>query len=79
MTLSAMTEKEKQKTLLKFASHLNKLRDEQGISIRELASRSALEYSQVQRILKGKVNLSLTTIVSLADGLNLPQSDLLNY
>jgi transcriptional regulator with XRE-family HTH domain len=74
-----MTEKEKQKALTKFATHLNKLREEQGISIRELAARSNLEYSQVQRILKGKVNFAFTTILSLADGLDLPASDLLNY
>jgi transcriptional regulator with XRE-family HTH domain len=74
-----MTAKEKEKALLKFANHLNTLREEQGISIRELASRSALEYSQVQRVLKGKVNVALTTVISLADGLNISPSELLNY
>ena len=72
-----MTVKEKQ--LLKFANHLKKLREDKDISIRELAARSGLEYSQVQRIEKGKVNLALTTILALADGLELPQSELLNY
>jgi transcriptional regulator with XRE-family HTH domain len=74
-----MTEKEKQKALLKFANHLNKLREEQDISVRELAARSNLEYSHVQRVLKGKVNLAFTTLLSLADGLDISTSDLLNY
>jgi transcriptional regulator with XRE-family HTH domain len=74
-----MTDREKQKALLKFAHHLNKLREERGLSMRGLASESDLEYSQVQRILKAKVNPQLTTLLSLANGLNLPVSDLLNY
>lgn len=69
----------KEKALLKFAAHLKKLREGQGISIRELAARSDLEYSQVQRIEKGKVNLALTTILALADGLAVSPDTLLKY
>ena len=69
----------KEKALAKFAAHLKKLREAQEISIRELAVRSDLEYSQVQRIEKGKVNLSLTTILALADGLNVTPDTLLKY
>ena len=69
----------KEKALSKFAAHLKKLREAQEISIRELAVRSDLEYSQVQRIEKGKVNLSLTTILALADGLNVTPDILLKY
>jgi transcriptional regulator with XRE-family HTH domain len=70
---------QKDKILSKFAKHLTSLREEQGISIRELASRSNLEYSQVQRIEKGKVNFAYTTLVSLADGLNISPSKLLEF
>ena len=72
-----MTEKEK--VLTQFASNLKKLREEQGISIRELAVRSDLEYSQVQRIEKGKVNIALTTVVALAEGLGISPDLLLKY
>ena len=69
----------KEKTLAKFASQLKKLRETQGISIRELAVRSDLEYSQVQRIEKGKVNIALTTILALAEGLGITPELLLKY
>jgi transcriptional regulator with XRE-family HTH domain len=72
-----MTEKEK--VLTQFASNLKKLREVQGISIRELAVRSDLEYSQVQRIEKGKVNIALTTVVALAEGLGISPDLLLKY
>jgi len=48
-------------------------------SLRALASRSGLEYSHVQRISKGKVDVSLTTIFALAQGLNLSPFILLDF
>ena len=70
---------DKDKILLKFARHLTSLREKEGISIRELASRANLEYSQVQRIEKGKVNFAFSTLFALADGLDISPSELLNY
>jgi transcriptional regulator with XRE-family HTH domain len=59
----------KEKILARFATHLTKLRKEKGLSIRQLAASSGLEYSQIQRIEKGKVNFAFTTLVALAQGL----------
>ena len=59
----------KEKILARFATHLTKLRKEKGLSIRQLAAASGLEYSQIQRIEKGKVNFAFTTLVALAQGL----------
>jgi len=67
------------KILLRFAKRLTSLREKQGISIRELAIRSDLEYSQVQRIEKAKVNFAYSTLIALADGLGISPSELLNY
>ena len=61
----------KEKILARFATHLTRVRRERGYSIRQLAAASGLEYSQVQRIEKGKVNLAFTTLVALAQGLDL--------
>lgn len=60
-----------------FGKNLQRLRTTKGLSIRALASSSGLEYSQVQRIESGKVNLSLTTIHSLAEGLGIAPAELL--
>ncbi len=60
----------KEKLLLRFAAELTRIRQEKGISMRQLAATSGLEYSQIQRIEKGKVNFAFTTLVALAQGLD---------
>jgi transcriptional regulator with XRE-family HTH domain len=67
----------KEKILIRFASHLTRLRQEKGFSIRQLAAAAGLEYSQVQRIEKGKVNFAFTTLVALAQGLEIDLQNLL--
>lgn len=69
----------REKALAKFGAHLRKLREGKGISIHDLAASAALEYSQVQRIEKGKVNLTLLSILALADGLDISPDTLLKY
>lgn len=67
----------KEKILARFAVHLTRLRKENGLSIRQLAAASGLEYSQIQRIEKGKVNLAFTTLTALAQGLEMDLAELL--
>jgi transcriptional regulator with XRE-family HTH domain len=59
----------KEKLLKSFGQHLAQLRRESGMSIHQLSHASGLEYSQVQRIEKGKVNLAFTTLIALMQGL----------
>lgn len=72
-----MTKKEKIKE--EFGRNLQKLRTCKDLSIRSLANRSGLEYSQVQRIENGKVNVALTTVFALAEGLELSPDQLFAY
>ncbi|WP_197286336.1 helix-turn-helix domain-containing protein [Pedobacter sp. PACM 27299] len=80
---SAMEWKEEVK--IKFGEHLLSLLEEHGLkhdckpSLRQLAIRSDLEYSNVQRISKGQVDLALTTIFSLAKGLDIKPMILLDF
>ncbi|TAJ49600.1 MAG: XRE family transcriptional regulator [Chitinophagaceae bacterium] len=67
----------KEKILARFAAHLTKLRKEKGLSIRQLAAEAGLEYSQIQRIEKGKVNFAFTTLTALALGLGMDLDELL--
>jgi len=67
----------KEKILIRFAAHLTKLRNDKGFSIRQLAAISGLEYSQIQRIEKGKVNFAFTTLVTLAQALEMDLEELL--
>lgn len=63
--------------LIRFAALLTRLRQERGLSLRQLAARAGLEYSLVQRIEKGKVNFAFSTLVALAGGLDLQPWELL--
>ena len=67
----------KEKILARFAIHLTRLRREKGYSIRQLAAASGLEYSQIQRIEKGKVNFAFTTLTALAQGLDIELQSLM--
>lgn len=70
----------KEEILSNFAKHLTKIRKEKSLSIRQLAASSGLEYSQLQRIEKGKVNFAFSTLCAIAEGLDLKLSELLkNY
>ncbi|MCA6438464.1 MAG: helix-turn-helix domain-containing protein [Sediminibacterium sp.] len=66
----------KEKILIRFAERLIKLRTEKGMSIRQLSAAADLEYSQVQRIEKGKVNFAFSTLIALAQGLDMEVEDL---
>ncbi|MCA6450740.1 MAG: helix-turn-helix transcriptional regulator [Chitinophagaceae bacterium] len=67
----------KEKILTQFATHLTRLRKEKGLSIHQLAAISGLEYSQIQRIEKGKVNFAFSTLVMLAQGLEMELDEML--
>lgn len=68
---------DKEKILIKFANNLKKFREEKGLSIRQLAAASGLEYSQLQRIEKGKVNFAFSTLSAIAQGFDIELSELL--
>ena len=60
----------------KFAQAVLKITEEKKLSLRKLAAASGLEYSQVQRVATAKINLSLSTIIALAAGLEVQPSEL---
>lgn len=76
----------KTETKEKFALHLKGLIEAYGVanpkeknSLRALAARSGLEYSHVQRIAKGRVDVAMTTLFSLAEGLKISPKELLDF
>jgi len=63
----------------RFANAVLKAAEMKDLSLRKLAASSGLEFSQVQRITKGKVNLALSTIISLSEGLEMSPSELFGF
>jgi transcriptional regulator with XRE-family HTH domain len=66
-----------EKALVKFGLHLAELRQQKGMTVQELASRSRLDTRQISRIEAGQVNLLFSTILALSRGLGVPPDELL--
>lgn len=66
------------KRLKKFAAQLKKLRKKKGLSMRELSSRCDVDYGKISKLENNKANLTLTTLIELADGLEVHPKVLLD-
>lgn len=65
------------KVLRTFGNNLKKIRLSKKLSIRKLALEADMDYSHLHEIEKGAANPTLTTIMTLADALQVPPADLL--
>lgn len=72
-----MKEKDK-KRLKKFGAQLKKLRKKKGLSVRELSTRCDVDYGKISKLENNKANLTLTTLVELAEGLEVHPKTLLD-
>jgi transcriptional regulator with XRE-family HTH domain len=68
----------KEEVLRKFGKQLTALRTQKKLSIQELAMATGLDRVRIGKIEAGKVNLSFTTIVALAQGLGIGPHELLS-
>jgi transcriptional regulator with XRE-family HTH domain len=63
----------------KFGKAFKKALDDRGLTLRGFAASSGMEYAHIQRIAAGKVNLALSSIISLAEGLDMSFAELATY
>lgn len=54
-------------------------KDKQGITVRELAERSGVDYSHLKRMFSGKSHIGITTLLKLASVLHVSPNDLFPY
>lgn len=73
-----MKERDK-KRLKNFAAQLIKLRTKKGLSQRELSSLCDVDYGKISKLENNKANLTLTTLIELAEGLGLTLKELTNF
>lgn len=64
--------------LKKFGVHLRKLREKKGLSVRQLSSLCDVDYGKISKLENNKANLTLTTLIELAEGLEVHPKELLN-
>ncbi len=68
-----------EKILIQFGKHLNKLRQEKGITQEDLAYNSGISLSQIARIETGKINPTLCTLIEIAKKLKVNKQDLFDF
>jgi transcriptional regulator with XRE-family HTH domain len=66
------------KRLELFGNHLKALRKKKGLSTRQLAARCNVDFSKIGKLENNKANLTLTTLIELAEGLEMHPKELLN-
>ena len=66
-------------TNLPFGEHLEKIRKAKKLSLRDVADMCSLDNSNISKIEKGKINITLGTIIELAKGLGVHPKELLDY
>ncbi|MHA4807911.1 helix-turn-helix domain-containing protein [Flavitalea flava] len=71
-----MNTAEKEILKKRFGARIRKLREEKGLTLRGLAANCNLDNSKIAKIEDGRFNISLSTLVELAGGLEVHPSDL---
>ncbi|MGO2103482.1 MAG: helix-turn-helix domain-containing protein [Psychroflexus halocasei] len=75
-----MAIKENNKNLLLLTGkRIKHLRKEQGLSLRKLAQRCDVDFSDINKIEKGERNMQMTTLFELAKGLEVHPRDLFDF
>lgn len=67
----------KEQVLKQIGLHIRQLREENKLSIQDLADKLDIEYTNVVRIEKGRTNFTIGTLVKIANALNVSLCDLL--
>lgn len=78
-SIREMIKESDKQALKKFGDHLRKLREDKGLSLRELSYACKVDNSHISKIEQGKINITFTTILDLASALELHPSALFNY
>lgn len=62
-----------------FGKNLKRIREYRNLSFRKLAQRCDIDYSNLNKIEKGKINISLSTILELSKGLEVHPRELFDF
>jgi transcriptional regulator with XRE-family HTH domain len=70
---------EDKETLKTFGSNLKRIRKRKGLSLRALSYECSIDFSDIGKIERGEVNVTLLTIVQLAKALQVPAEELFKW
>lgn len=67
------------KFLLHFGNNLGEIRNSKKLSFRSLSQKCDIDYADLNKIEKGKRNITLSTILELAKGLEIHPKELFEF
>jgi transcriptional regulator with XRE-family HTH domain len=70
---------EDKSALKEFGSNLKKIRKRKGLSLRALSYECSIDFSDIGKIERGEINVTLLTIVQLAKALSVPTEELFRW
>lgn len=73
-----MDHKEEERIIQAFGDNLKRLRNEKGLTTRQLADKAEMNLGNLSDLELGKKNPLLTTVYALAHALGVPPSDFLS-
>ena len=71
--------KGREKILLDFGKEVARIREKSGISLRQLEAKTGIDFSALSKIERGKVNITLLSLIDLAEGLEVSPKKLLDF
>jgi transcriptional regulator with XRE-family HTH domain len=74
-----MTDKELTAIKLKFGKNLQKIRENKKLSLLNVSYNCAIDDSKISKIEHGRINITLSTIVELAKGLDVHPKKLFDF
>lgn len=74
-----MAKDPKKEYLLRFGENLKSLRTTKGLSLRALAALCSVDHSDIAKIEKGEINITILTVLELATALEVKPRKLLDF
>ncbi len=74
-----MIKKEDRKALKKFGENIRAIRLRKNLSVRDVSYSCAIDNSKISKIENGQINITLTTILDLAKGLDVHTKELFDF
>jgi transcriptional regulator with XRE-family HTH domain len=74
-----MTKKEIEILKKRFGKHLKEIRESKDLSLLKLSYNCSIDESKISKIEHGRHNVTLSTVIELAKGLEIPPKKLLDF
>lgn len=65
--------------LIKFGDNLKKVRESRNLTLRGVSQLCSIDWSDIGKIERGEINITLETLFEIADALEIAASDLLKF